>query len=89
MLAAIDALVTPFLKLGIVSLLVALTFWQKSLFLYALMCPVCIVYGLSLTAGELTSSPLWMAGIAVAIIGTYCLFKVVLLGLEGTKVRRK
>lgn len=72
----------------VVALIVALVFWQRNLFLYTLVVPVCMVYGLTLAADNTNGSPLWVSGIIVAIIGTYCLFKVVMMGLESFKAKR-
>lgn len=88
---SIISVAESFLLFIIVAALLALAFWQKSLFLYILACPVGLVYGLSLASGETPKSPMWVAGVVIAIIGTSCLYKVVIAGLEGMgiKVRRK
>lgn len=78
-----------YLALLIVALIIALVFWQRTLFLYMLAVPVCMVYGLSLAANSDNGSSLWVSGIIVAVIGTYCLFKAVMLGLEDYRARRK
>ncbi len=78
-----------YLALLLVTLIVALAFWKNNLFLYALAMPVSMVYGLSLATDAVSGSSLWVTGIIIAIIGTYCLFKVVMIGLEDVKARRK
>lgn len=77
-----------YLTLLLVALIVALAFWKQNLFLFLLTVPVSTVYGLTLAADEESGSPIWVAGIIIAIIGTYCLFKVVMMGLERAKERR-
>lgn len=75
-------IVDSFLLLFLVVIIVGLAFWQQNLFLFILACPVSIVYGL-LTADSATiNTPLWVASIAIVIIGLYCLYKAVILGLE-------
>ncbi len=69
--------------------IIALAFWQKSPFLYLLAVAPAVVYGLTLAAGETNGSPLWVAGVTIAIIGMYCLFKVVIMGLGEFKRRRE
>ncbi len=73
----------------VIALIMALVFWQRNIFLYILGCPVALVYGLSLASDSTQGSPLWVAGISVAIIGTYCLFKVAMLGLEELRSSRR
>ncbi len=83
-----------FLTFIIVAAIVYLAFrptkeGEDNLFLLVLASPVSIVYGLSLASGETVRSPLWVAGIVIAIIGMYCLFKVALAGLDGMKAGRR
>jgi len=77
-----------YLALLIVAFIIALVFWQRTLFLYILAMPVCMVYGLTLAADNTTQSSLWVSGIIVAVIGTYCFFKAVMMGIEDYKRRK-
>jgi hypothetical protein len=77
------------LILLIVTLLNALAFWQKHPFLYCLMVPLDIVYGLYYTVGNTEGSGAWVAGIIIALVGTFCLFRVVMMGLKGISNRKK
>ena len=59
----------------------ALAFWQRNVFLYLVAAPLNLVYGLNLAAGETVNSAMWVAGIIVAIIGVFCIFRAVVDGL--------
>jgi len=83
------AIANQYLALLVVALVIALVFWQRTLFLYMLAVPVSMVYGLTLAADSDNGSSLWVAGIIIAVIGTYCLFKAVMMGLETYKARQK
>ncbi len=56
--------------------IISLAQWKKSLFLYLMAAPVAIIYGLSLTDGEVQGSARWVAGIVLAIIGTAYIYEV-------------
>jgi hypothetical protein len=59
-----------------VALLNWLAFWQRHIFLYLLMVPVNVVYGL-LTASQSTLySTQWVVGIVVSILGLFFMFRV-------------
>jgi len=73
----------------IVFALITIAMWQRSLFLYAITSPLTIFYGLSLAIDNEVNTPLWVAGIVVAIIGMYCLFKAVMIGFNLVKSRGK
>lgn len=66
-----------FLLFGLVLGITVLAFWQKNPFLYLLAFIVDMIYGLSLGASNDVNSAMWVAGVIVAIIGTFCLFRVV------------
>lgn len=56
----------------------ALATWaimNKGWFLKLVVCPVLIVYGLRLAGGETLFYPLWVAGVVIAVIGTYFLYQ--------------
>ena len=57
-------------------IITGLAFQQRNVFIYLLAVPVDFIYGLSLAAGSTPGSPAWVVGIAVAIIGTFILFRV-------------
>jgi len=84
-----ESIAMDFLSFLIIVAILAFTFWQKSILLYALSCPSSLVYGLSISASTTVSSARGVAGIVIAIIGTYCLYKAVMLGLEDIKQRTK
>jgi len=67
----------------------ALAFWQKNVFLYLLAAPVNIVYGLNLASDADVASTQWVLGVVVAIIGMFCLFRVVVNELLPMTRRRK
>ena len=85
-ITGVEDFLTSVLLLLIVVGITALAFWQKqNIMLWIVACPVAVVYGLTTAAGATINSSLWVAGIAVAVIGLYCLYKVVMIGLEGFK----
>ncbi len=74
----------------VVGSIMALIFWQRNLFLFILGAPVAIIYGLTLTGPSPDWSLFfWIAGVIIAIIGTYCLFKAAMLGLENIRGRKE
>ncbi len=62
--------------------IIGLAFWRKNIFLYILATPVSLVYGLGLASENEVKSLLWVAGVIIALIGTYCLIKVAMAGFE-------
>lgn len=62
---------------------------QDNVFLYILAVPTDMVYGLSTASAETVNSPMWVGAVIIGIIGLYCLFKVVAMGLGEFKARRK
>lgn len=83
-------------SLALVAFIIALAvsqqkdqFSEKGLFLYIVSAPVAIVYGLSLASGEPVYSFLWVAGVAIAIIGTYFIYKVAVMGFAAIRKRGK
>jgi len=66
-----------------------LAFWQKNVFLYLVIAPLNMVYGLTLAAGETVNSSMWVAGVIITIIGVFCIYRAVvdglLPGLRGRK----
>ncbi len=75
-------------ELAIVIALNALAFWQRNTFLYLLIFVINMVYGLALTVGEEVYSTMWMLGVAVAVVGTFCLFRVAVAELLPRIKRR-
>ncbi len=65
----------------------ALAFSNKSIFLYALMAPVNIISGL-FYAGISLERYQWIVGVAIAIVGTYCLVKAATMGIDEYRARR-
>lgn len=64
------------LSFVIVAFLLWLVFWRGGVILYALGVPVAFVYGF-VTAGSATVfSPLWVAGVAIGILGLYLLYQI-------------
>jgi len=53
-----------------------LVFWQKNAFLYLVGSVVLMVYGLSFAANTIVMSASWIAGMMIAVVGTYLLFRV-------------
>ena len=49
---------------------------QKNPFLYLILVVPNMVYGLNLAADNAVKSPLWLAGVTIAVIGTFYLFRV-------------
>jgi len=68
-------------EFAIVTAITWLAFWQKNVFLYIIATIPLMVYGLQIAASEDVYSTLWVAGIIVAIIGLFCLFRAVNEGI--------
>ena len=76
---------------GIIVLVLALTalaFWKDETFIYLMAAPVNLIYGLSLAATA-TDTATWVLGSIVAVIGTFCLFKIVARELMPVFRRRR
>ncbi len=84
---AIAATLAFFGILAAVALLNALAFQQNNIFLYVLMTPINITYGLYY-ASTSTLRHEFIVGVVVAIIGLFCLFRAVLMGLDIVKSKR-
>lgn len=67
---------TAIITLVIMILLNWLVIHQKNPFLYLILVVPNIVYGLDIASDSAVKSPLWMAGVTVAVIGTFFLFRV-------------
>jgi hypothetical protein len=62
----------------VVAMIVLCAFATRSTFFQIIASPVVIVYGLvGLTVPSEQNSPLWVAGLVIAIFGTSMLFKVI------------
>lgn len=83
-----DFLDSGFLLLA-VSLVFALVFWQRRIFLYALGMPVGIAYGTSLAVSGISdgSTITWVLGVVIAIIGTYFLYRIIEIGFNWVRSR--
>ncbi|MBE3140043.1 MAG: hypothetical protein IMZ53_05610 [Thermoplasmata archaeon] len=88
--------VASLISLLIVVLITALAFWanrpglkpkQRSPFLLLIACPVDLIYGLAIAAGSVVKSASWVEGIMVAVIGTFCLIKVVLDQISTHRIK--
>jgi hypothetical protein len=71
-----DSLIATVLAAALVILITALAFWKENSFIYLLAVPVDITYGLNYASTKEVNSAAWVAGVIVAIIGTWCLFHV-------------
>ena len=67
---------TAIYTLLIIALINVLALQQKSVFIYLIAVPLNMVYGLNLAADNTVNSPLWIAGVTIAVIGTFFLFRV-------------
>ncbi len=61
--------------------------YEDRLFLYSLMAPVNITFGLFF-AGESLERYQWIVGVTIAILGVYCLIRAVMMGLNLIRARR-
>lgn len=73
--------------LFVIAALNALAFKERHIFIYSLMTPVDLTYGLYY-AGTATERYEWVIGIVVAIIGMFCLGRAVMMGLSSSTGRR-
>ena len=72
----LDDIAADYLAFIVVAFFLVLVFMKQSIILDALGVPVTFVYGLTLASGETVYSTLWVAGLAIAIIGLYLLYKI-------------
>jgi hypothetical protein len=62
----------------VIAALNALAFWQRHIFIYLIVVPADIVYGLYLAAGATLYDSEWIEGVVIAVIGLFCLFRAVM-----------
>ena len=89
--AGMQAIATTFAFFGIlafIALLNILAFTQKNEFLYVLIVPVNFTYGLYYAQTSILRHE-FIIGVVVAIIGLFCLFRAVFMGLEGIRTKRR
>jgi len=67
-----------FFMLSIIIALNVLAFCQKNVFIYLVVAPATLVFGLYFASVADVASSQWAAGVVVAIIGTFCIFRVVI-----------
>lgn len=60
--------------------IIVIVLWQNKTFLTAIGIPVTWVYGFSMAADETVLSDMWVAGIAIGLLGVYFLYKLVMQG---------
>ena len=64
----------------LIMFIIFLALWrQRSIFLKALAVPVCMVYGLSQSAGADGDLALWVVGVVLALVGMYFLYQIVMM----------
>ena len=73
--------------LALTALIIFVVVWQRTIILYAIGCPVALVYGLRVTIIDDVYSSLWVAGVGVASIGVYFLYCIIAEGM-GWKIKR-
>ena len=83
-----NTMLTGIIVLVLVLALTALAFWKDETFIYLMAAPVNLIYGLSLAATA-TDTATWVLGSIVAVIGTFCLFKIVARELMPIIRRRR
>lgn len=68
----------------------ALAFWQNNIFLYIVAVPAGMVFGLLLADGSTIGSSMWVSGVVVAVIATFCLYRAANMGFEAVmrRIRR-
>lgn len=73
-----ETILDSVLAFVIMAFITLLAFAKRNVFLYLLAVPVDYTYGLTFAANSTVGSAGWIGGIAVAIIGTFCLYRVAL-----------
>ena len=68
--------IDAFLPLAIITLLLILALWQGRIIIYALSMPACFVYGFVTAGNQEVYSPLWVAGVAIGLLGLYFLYLI-------------
>lgn len=74
-------------SLALMMFVLVLALWQKSLFLYMMASPLCVVYGLGVADGHEIGSALFVGGVVIIVIGVYCLVRAALIGFGLIKGR--
>lgn len=84
----IEAIWDNLFLLLLAGVITALAFTQRNIFLYCITVPVNVTYGLYLASGSTAGSVLWVEGLVIAIIGTFCLYRAVEMGLATAREKR-
>ena len=72
----LELLRSSFLGLVIVALFIGVVLTKGGVILYALGVPVALVYGLAVAREYEVYSALWVAGVAIGILGLYFLYQI-------------
>ena len=59
-----------------VALIIVLALWQHKTFFYAIATPVALVYGFTTASDQEVYSSLWVAGVAIGLLGLFFLFQI-------------
>lgn len=86
--ASNNTIAGDFTLLFLVALVMTLVFCKSNIFLYSLGAPTGIVYGLFLASGADGNISFWVIGVVIALIGTYCLFRVLYIAFGWGKTKQ-
>ena len=76
---------TATLTFVIVAYFLSVVLIKENTILNALGVPVAMVYGFNTASGEDVYSPLWVAGVAIALLGFYFLYQIAAGAIERKK----
>lgn len=79
---SMDGISDNWLSFFIVAFILMLIFWRGGVILKALGMPVAFVYGFVTAGNADVFSPLWVAGVAIGILGLYFLYQIALEGIS-------
>ena len=71
-----ERIAADFLAFIIVAFIIAIVLAKGGVILYALGVPVALVYGFVTASEQEVYSPLWVAGVAIGILGLYFLYQI-------------
>ncbi len=83
-----ESIAGDFLAFIIVAFIIVIALTKDKDIIDALACPVSIIYGFTLASGQTVYSQLWVAGIALVLIGLYFLFRIVIRGINKRKAQK-
>ena len=82
---SMESIAADFLAFVIVAFMIIIVLAKGSVILNALGVPVALVYGFTVASEQDVYSPLWVAGVAIGLLGLYFLYQIATEAIVAAK----